>query len=62
MDKLALQILRYRARNNLTQEEFAQKCHLSRQTVMLIESGKTKHAVSRLVRTKIEMVLSGIEI
>ena len=39
--QLIEKMVRYRAKNNLTQEEFAKRCNLSTLTICLIENGKT---------------------
>lgn len=49
-------ILRYRARHNLNQEEFAKICGLSKPTIGVIESGHFRvgrKGISRLTQAKI---------
>lgn len=53
--KLGERIIRYRARNDLTQAQFAQACNVSRQTIFLIE--KYNVGVTALTRAKIELVI-----
>lgn len=48
-------IVRYRAKHDLNQEEFAQRCGLTKQTIGAIESGL--HGITKLTKAKIMMVL-----
>lgn len=48
-------IVQYRARHNLNQTEFAQKCGLTKQTIGAIESGR--HGITKLTRAKIMQVI-----
>lgn len=48
-------IIKYRAKNNLTQEEFAAKCKVCRQTISLIES--LSHKPTALTEYKILNVI-----
>lgn len=48
-------ILRYRAKYNLSQEDFANKCQVNVMTINTIETEKRKP--TQLTITKIEMVL-----
>ena len=50
-------ILEYRARNNLSMRQFAEKCGISLQTVNYVEKGLQKP--SRLTKEKIMLVLKG---
>lgn len=56
MDELSSKILQYRAKHNISQEEFAKRCKVTKQTIWEIESGKRKH-VTALTETKIKNVL-----
>lgn len=49
-------ILQYRARHNLSQEEFANRCQLNVMTINSIETGK--RMPTQLTTTKIELVLN----
>lgn len=56
MDKsLARRILEYRAKNNISANEFAKRCRLSLQTVYAIENEIQNP--SKITRIKIENVL-----
>ena len=48
-------ILNYRARHNMSQEDFANKCQVNVMTINTIETGKRKP--TQLTVTKIEMIL-----
>lgn len=48
-------IVRYRAKYDLNQEEFAKRCGLTKQTIGSIESGR--HGITKLTRAKIMQVL-----
>jgi DNA-binding XRE family transcriptional regulator len=50
-EELSNAILRFRVANNLTQEEFATKCGISRCSVVLAEKGTKK--TTKKMRTKI---------
>ena len=52
---LSDQIIRYRAKHDLNQAEFAQRCGLTKQTIGAIESGL--HGITKLTRAKIMRVL-----
>ena len=54
---MGTRILAYRARYNLSQQDFANRAKLSIMTVNAIENGKRKPA--KLSRAKIEKVLKG---
>lgn len=54
---LADDILVFRAKNNLTQESFAELCNLSKQTILHIEKGKCNPSKWTLAR--INLVLNG---
>lgn len=47
-------ILRYRAKNGLTQQEFADKCGISRYTIIAAENNDKISAISE---TKIKLVI-----
>ena len=53
---LSDQIVHYRARHNLSQQEFAQRCGLTKQTIGAIESGL--HGITKLTKAKIMLVIS----
>lgn len=48
-------ILQYRARHNMSQEDFANKCQVNVMTINTVETGKRKP--TPLTVAKIEMVL-----
>ena len=48
-------MLEYRARHNMSQEDFANKCGLNVMTINTIETGKRKP--TQLTITKIEIIL-----
>lgn len=52
---LADKIVRYRAKHDLNQEEFARKCGLTKQTIGAIESGR--HGITKLTEAKIIQVI-----
>lgn len=52
---LSERIVRYRAKHNLSQQEFADTCKLTKQTIGAIESGR--HGITKLTRAKIMNVL-----
>ena len=54
-DDLGRRILEYRARHDMTQEEFAIKARLNVMTVNSIENGKRNP--TKLTRTKIEQII-----
>lgn len=54
---LSDQIIQYRARHNLNQQEFAELCSLTKQTIGAIESGR--HGITKLTRAKILRVIEG---
>ncbi len=53
------EIIRYRARHNLSQTEFANLCGLTKQTIGTIESGRPGRSgnISRITREKVMMVI-----
>ena len=55
MSVLADQIVRYRAEHDLNQQEFAEMCGLTKQTIGAIESGL--HGITKLTRAKILRVI-----
>lgn len=55
MDSLKDRILRYRARHNMSQEDFANLAQVNVMTINTIETGKRKP--TQLTEAKIEMVL-----
>ena len=57
--ELGDEIIRYRAKHNLSQTEFANLCGLTKQTIGTIESGRPGRSgnVSRITREKILMVI-----
>lgn len=55
MELLADQIVRYRAEHDLNQQEFAERCGLTKQTIGAIESGL--HGITKLTRAKILRVI-----
>lgn len=48
---LADAIVRYRARHDLNQDEFAELCGLTKQTIWAIENGRA--SITKLTRAKI---------
>ena len=50
-------MIRYRAIHNVSQEEFAKRCGLSKQTVYAVENGIQEP--SKITREKIIIVLEG---
>ena len=54
-EKLAQELLKFRVINNMTQEEFCQKCGIARSTLVLAEKGSSN--VSRKMRTKIMLFI-----
>ena len=52
---LAEAIVRYRARHDLNQEEFANLCKVTKQTIWAIENGRA--SITKLTRAKILNVL-----
>ena len=52
-------IINYRAKHNLNQEEFAQRCNLTKQTIGAIESGR--HGITKLTKAKIMRVIESEE-
>lgn len=55
MDSLKDRILRYRAKHNMSQEDFANLAQVNVMTINTIETGKRKP--TQLTEAKIEMVL-----
>ncbi len=53
--ELRERILQFRAKNDLSQQEFAYMCKVSRQTIFMIE--KYNINITSLTRSKIELVL-----
>lgn len=53
--ELADQIIRYRAEHDLNQQEFAERCGLTKQTIGAIESGL--HGVTKLTKAKIMRII-----
>lgn len=51
------QMIQYRARERITQQEFAERCGLSKQAIHLVECGK--RSPSKITQAKIELVLRG---
>ena len=56
---LSDEIVRYRAKHNLNQDEFAKRCNLTKQTIGAIESGR--HGVTKLTKAKIMRVIESEE-
>lgn len=52
---LSERIVRYRAKENISQKEFAERCKLSTQTVYSIENGL--QSASRVTLAKIELII-----
>ena len=57
LGNLSEQIVRYRARHDMNQEEFAVRCGLTKQTIGAIESAKRKCGITKLTKAKIMNVL-----
>lgn len=57
--ELGDEIIRYRAKHNLSQTEFANLCGLTKQTIGTIESGRPGRSgnISRITREKVMMVI-----
>ena len=55
LKELADQIIRYRAEHDLNQQEFAERCGLTKQTIGAIESGL--HGITKLTKAKILRVI-----
>ena len=55
---LADDMLRYRAKNNVSQEKLAEMCGCSKMTINSIENGNT--AITKLTETKIRLVIDEI--
>ena len=55
--KLGQEILMYRAKNNISQQEMAKRCKVTRQTIINIENGIQEP--SKLTEAKIRLVLYG---
>lgn len=53
--ELGKRILRFRAEHDLSQQDFADKCKVSRQTVFMIEKYNIK--ITELTRKKIELII-----
>ena len=54
-NKLASDMLKYRAVNNISQRELARRCNVTVQTILNIEKGKQNP--SMLTETKIRLVI-----
>lgn len=52
---LAEKMIVYRAKHNISQIELANRCHVSSQTIYMIESGQ--QTPSRLTETKIRLIV-----
>lgn len=52
-------IVKYRAKHNLNQSEFAQRCGLTTQTIGAVESGR--HGITKLTKAKIMRVVESEE-
>ena len=59
MDAIGQRMLEFRARNDLTQEELAKMCRVSKQTIWMIEKYDTN--ITPLTRKKIELIINGEE-
>ena len=59
IDGLSDRIVRYRAKHDLNQDEFARRCGLTKQTIGAIESGR--HGVTKLTKAKIVQILEESE-
>jgi DNA-binding XRE family transcriptional regulator len=57
MSELQDRIVTYRAKNGISQTEFAKLCGVSYQTINSIENGRQDP--SRITKKKIELVLEG---
>ncbi len=55
MTKLGERMVRYRAQNDLSQAELAERCNLSLQTINSVENGL--QSASKLTIAKIEIVI-----
>lgn len=58
LDELAVladKIVRYRAEHDLTQQGFAERCGLTKQTIGAIESGL--HGITKLTKAKILRII-----
>ena len=55
MDDLKERVIRYRAKNRLTQRQMAEKCGISPQTLCSIETGQ--QTPGKMTQIKIELVL-----
>ena len=53
--KLGERILKFRAENDLSMDDFAKMCKVSRQTVFMLE--KYEISITSLTREKIELVI-----
>ncbi len=58
--KLEEAMIRYRAINNISQTELANRCHLTPQTINSLESGQ--QTPTRLTREKILLVIGREEV
>ena len=58
MTEFALQCLRFRAKNRLTQKEMGQRCGVDRTLIIDIEKGRP---VSAMTETKVKLVLEDDE-
>ena len=56
--KLSDEILRYRAQNNISQAEMANRCNVTKQTIFNIEHEAQEP--TRLTEAKIRLVLDGV--
>ena len=56
LEELKDKIVRYRAKYNLTQQEFADKCKVSFTTINKIENNKA--SISKLTYAKIENIVN----
>lgn len=56
---LSEEILRYRARHNMSQRDFAERCGVTVQTINSVENGRQD--AGKLTETKIKLVLEGDE-
>lgn len=57
MEDLIKEMIAYRARNSMTQAQFAERCGLSTMTINAIENGK--QSATALTREKIRQVVEG---
>ena len=53
--ELSNAIVNYRAKHDLNQAEFAERCNLTKQTIGAIESGR--HGITKLTKAKIMRVI-----